>query len=117
MGYSFKRSERVSDLIMQEISRMIINGEIKDPRVDMVSITGVKISDDIGYAKIFFTPLIQNADLKEVLDGFNSAKGFIRSKLSKKLKNKKIPNIDFEYDFSLDKSHKIDDIIRSGLGE
>ena len=53
------------------------------------------------------------ADKDEILDGLNSAKGFIRTKLSKRMNTKKVPNIDFEYDQMIDNSHKIDDIIRS----
>lgn len=113
LGHGFKRTDRISDAIMREVSNMITRNEIKDPRVEMVSITGVKVSNDMGYAKIYFTPLLEDTDKDEVLKGLNSAKGFIRKHLSKSLNTKKVPKIDFEYDLTIDKGHKIDDIIRS----
>ncbi|NIP31587.1 MAG: 30S ribosome-binding factor RbfA [Candidatus Dadabacteria bacterium] len=102
---------------MKEVSNMIVRGDIKDPRVEMISITGVKVSDDMGYAKIFFIPLIDNSDKNEILEGLNSAKGYIRSNLSKRLNTKKVPKIEFEYDLLMDKGRKIDEIIRSTSSE
>lgn len=112
MSHSYKRSDRVSDLILKEISYMIAKGEIKDPRVESISITGIRLSDDLSHARIFFTPMLDIADKNELLQGLNSAKGFIKTRLSKKLRLKKFPKIEFEYDDFIDQSQRLDQVIR-----
>lgn len=117
MGHSYKRSARISDLLVKEISDMITKGEIKDPRVSSISITGIKVSDDMGYAKIFFKPLFEDVDENEVLIGLKSATGFIKTQLSKRLKVKKIPKIEFEYDHFIDDSQRLDQIIKDNSND
>ena len=55
MGIGYKRTVRVGDLILREISQMIIKGEIKDPRVSSVVLTGIKVTDDLSLARVYFT--------------------------------------------------------------
>ncbi|MGH7885751.1 MAG: 30S ribosome-binding factor RbfA [Thermodesulfobacteriota bacterium] len=117
MGQGYKRSARLSDLIVKEISDMISKGEIRDPRVSLISITGIRVSNDLGFAKIFFTPLIEDSDKDEALKGLMSATGYIKTQLSKRLRVKKIPKIEFEYDYFFDKSQRLDEIIRSSSDE
>ncbi len=117
MGHSYKRSARISDLLVKEISNMITRGEIKDPRVSSISITGIKVTDDMGYAKIFFKPLLDDIDENEVLEGLRSATGHIKTQLSKRLRIKKIPNIEFEYDQFIDQSQRLDQIIKDSVDD
>ncbi len=113
MSHSYKRSARISDLLIKEISEMLVRGKIKDPRVSSVSITAVRVTDDMGYAKVFFTSFDEGSDTKEMLEGLRNATGYIKSALSKKLRIKKIPNIEFEYDGLVEKRARIDELIRS----
>lgn len=113
MTHSYKRSDRVSDQILKELSYMIAKGEIKDPRVDYISITSIKLSDDLSHARIYFTPMMDITDKNEILEGLNSAKGFIKTRLSKKLRLKKFPEIEFEYDDFIEKSQRLDRKIRN----
>ena len=55
MTHSFKRSKRVGELIIREISEMIVKGKIKDPRIDGVVLTDIRITDDLKNATIYFT--------------------------------------------------------------
>ena len=113
MSHSYKRSARISDLLIREISEMLVRGKIKDPRVSSVSITAVRVTDDMGYAKVFFTSFDESSDTGEMLEGLRNATGYIRTTLSKRLRIKKIPNIEFEYDGLVEKRARIDELIRN----
>lgn len=112
MGYSYKRSKRVGEQIMKEISYMIAKSEIKDPRLESVVLTNFNLSDDMGYLKLYFTKLNEDADIDEIKKGLTSATSFIRKKVSAKLSMKKTPKIEFEFDSVLENGYKIDEILR-----
>ena len=112
MAHTFKRSARVSDLIMKEVSQMIVKGEIKDPRVNQAFITGVKVTDNLSMANIYFSLMDQSAQKQDVLEGLNSAKGFIRSRLAQRLKMRKIPDLNFMFDTALETGYRVDEVLR-----
>lgn len=112
MPPTFKRAARVSDLIIKEVSQMIVKGEIKDPRVSSAFITGATVSDNLSVANIFFSVLEDYADKNEVLKGLESAKGFIKTRLSKKLKMRKIPDLHFKFDTALETGYRVDEVLR-----
>jgi len=112
LAATFKRSARVSDLIIKEVSQMIIRGEIRDPRVSAAFITGARVSDNLSDANIFFSVIEGSVDRKEVLKGLESAKGFIKTALSKRLKMRKLPDLHFEYDTALETGYKVDEVLR-----
>ncbi len=91
---------------------MILTSEVKDPRVSGAVITDVKLSDDMKHARILFVPLSEDMDEKNIEEGLKSSAGFIRKKLAKKLRLKRIPVLDFEFDEFLRDSKKLDDIIK-----
>ncbi|HET7288957.1 MAG TPA: 30S ribosome-binding factor RbfA [Thermodesulfobacteriota bacterium] len=107
-----RRSERVSDEIMREVSGMIVRGEIKDPRVSGVFVTGVKITENLSMAEVFFTVLGGEAERSAALEGLEHSKGFIRSRLAKKIRMKKIPDIKFSFDQALETGYRVDEILR-----
>jgi ribosome-binding factor A len=113
----YKRSDRVGDLVKQEIAYMIQRGEIKDPRIGFVTITGVHMSRDLRQAKAFFSMLGPLEDKEKSKAGLNSASGYIRRILAKRLKLKQIPTIVFEFDESLEYSSHIDKVIKDLKGE
>lgn len=97
---------------------MILKGEIKDPRVSAAVISGVKVTNDLGLAKVFFTTTItEDVDREDVLRGLESAKGFIKRVLWKRMKMKRAIDLRFEYDSSVERGYRIDDILRDVRGE
>lgn len=104
------RPERVGEQIHKETTRLLMYN-IKDPRVAMVTITGVQMSRDICSAKIYFTISDKTADRKSVLKGLKSAAPFIRRELGKTLQLRFVPNIFFKYDESIDYGQKIDALL------
>ncbi len=112
MSSNFKRSDRISDLIVKELSQMIVRGEIKDPRARLAFITGAKVSDNLSVANIFFSVMEDSADKNEVLKGLESAKGFMRTALAKRLKLRRIPELNFMFDTALERGYKVDEVLR-----
>ena len=109
------RAEKVSDLLKKEIS-LIITNEIKDPRLQNINITAVKVSDDIGIATVFYSIIgesIHKSDSKiddRILKKFS---GMIRSNLAKKIKIRRIPKIIFRFDESIEYSENIEKLLKN----
>ena len=102
-----KRSNRIGNLIKVEISNMILFGDLKDPRLQGVFITNVKVSDDIGKATIMFSKS-KDMEVGNILEGFKKASGFIRKNLAKNLYLKRVPSLFFIYDDTMEQVEKID---------
>lgn len=101
------RLERVQHLMRAEISD-IINNELKDPRIGMLSITRVLVSKDLGVAKVYFSTF-KEEDAEETLEGLNNAKGYIFRALLKRLSLKQIPELRFFIDTSIKYARYIED--------
>lgn len=102
----FKRSDRVGELIREEVSKMIMR-EIKDPRIGFVTLTHIELSDDLRNAKIFVSIMGNENDKKNTIKGLESASGFIRRELRKRLRLRIIPDIIFRIDTSIEHGEKI----------
>jgi ribosome-binding factor A len=104
------RTDKVSELIKKEIS-MILLKEMNDPTLGFVTITSVKISPDLKYAKIYIS--VFNKDLREnTLEHLNNAKGFVRTKLASRLHIKHTPELEFFIDDTMDYVENIENLIR-----
>lgn len=102
----FKRAQRVGGLILEEIS-MILQREIKDPRIGFITITNVIVSDDLRHARVFVSVMGDEKEKKTSLEGLYSASGFIRKELANRMQLRHMPELDFKLDESMDKSAKI----------
>ena len=107
----YKRSEKVAEAIHELVSGLLVK-EIKDPRIGFATITGVEVSDDLHYARIFFSVIGDDEQKKETEKGLNSAKGFIRREIGRELRMKYIPEIIFRYDQSIDQGDRIETLLR-----
>jgi ribosome-binding factor A len=107
----FKRSDRVSGLIRKKLSE-VLQKEIRDPRLDSIMITGVKVSTDLKLAKIYFVSQLGSADRQPVLDGFEKARGFIKRALAGQLGLRYMPDLKFFYDDSFDYGERIEQILK-----
>jgi ribosome-binding factor A len=106
-----KRSERVADLILKEISEMLVRS-IKDPRIGFVTITRVTVSDDIRLAKVYFSVTGNQAERERSLTGLNSARGFVRKELGRRMRLKHTPDITFHFDPSIEYAIHIAEVIQ-----
>jgi ribosome-binding factor A len=107
----YKRSEKVAEAIHQIVSELLIRG-LKDPRIGFVTITGVKMTDDLSMARIFFSVVGGEEDKKSTLAGLQSAAGFIRREVGSHLKLRHVPEIQFRFDDSLERANTIERLLR-----
>ena len=101
------RIERVSSLIRDEISDLL-QRQIKDPRLgSLVAITEVCVSSDMRYAKVFVSSLGSEQEKKDTLSGLAAAAGYLRNQLVKRLRLRRIPELSFHWDNSIERGAHI----------
>jgi ribosome-binding factor A len=106
----FKRADRVSDLVKAEITDILLR-QVRDPRVQNVTITDVKMSDDLRQAKIYFVPMGSDNGTDEVKEGLKRATGFLKRELGKRLQLRYVPDVTFIYDASFDYGDRIERLL------
>jgi ribosome-binding factor A len=107
------RPQKLGDLIQRELSELV-QRELRDPRVGMVTLTGVDVSPDFSHAKVFFTTLAPE-HVDEAREGLKRAAGFLRSQLAKRIKLYTTPELRFEYDESVERGDRLSRLIDSAL--
>jgi len=105
----YKRSQRVRDLLKEEIADIIMH-KMKDPRIGFVTVTGVDLTDDLKMA-IVYVSVLKEEEKAASLEILNAAKSFVRSELSKRVRLRFIPSIDFRTDASIEYGSKIDKLL------
>jgi ribosome-binding factor A len=105
----YKRSQRVRDLLREEIADIVIH-KLKDPRIGFVTITGVDITDDLKNA-IAYLSVLKEEEKSLTLEILNTAKSFIRSELSKRVRLKTMPSLEFRLDTSIEYGSRIDKLL------
>jgi ribosome-binding factor A len=115
MARAFSRLDRIADQIQKDLS-LIIQRELKDPRLGMVTINAVKVSKDLGYADVYFTVLNVNdvndeSAISQALQILKEASGFLRSELSHAINLRAMPQLRFHYDYSIIQAQRISGLI------
>lgn len=106
---AFARSERVSEQIRRDLAALI-QGELKDPRVGMISLTEVEVTPDYAHAKVYFTTL-DTAHLPEIQIGLKRASGFLRRELGRRIRIHTLPELHFVHDISLERGASLSQLI------
>ncbi len=106
-----KRSERVADLIQKEVSQMLVKS-IKDPRIGFVTITRVTVSEDCRSAKVYFSVAGTPAEREKSMEGLDSAKGYIRKELGRRIRLRYTPEIMFQFDPSIEYAIHMEELIQ-----
>ena len=102
------RIQRLNDQLRDEISQLILRGEVKDPRVStFLSINRVEVSNDLSYAKIYVSTFLTDNQLKKGVDGLNSAAGFLQSAIAKKMRLRQFPKFQFVVDSGMKEGFKM----------
>ena len=107
----FKRCEKVAEAIHEEISKLLIKG-VKDPRVGFVTVTGVKVTDDLHLATVYFSIIGGEAERKGAEAGLNSARGFLRREIGKVLRMRYVPDLMFRFDESVEYGSRIESLLK-----
>lgn len=112
MAKEYSRTSRVADHLQRELAGLI-QREVRDPRVGMVSVTGVDVSRDMGHAKVHYTVLSNSEDdnIEEVTAVLNKAAGFLRSQLSRDSSMRSVPQLRFYFDASVGRGRYLEDLI------
>ena len=107
---SFKRATRVADLIKADIADILLR-EIGDPRIKSVTITGVNLTDDLRFARVFFVEMGKDTCDPKTKRALENATGFLKRELGKRLKLRYVPDIIFMCDESFAYGSKIDKLL------
>jgi ribosome-binding factor A len=110
MPKDYSRTLRVADQIQRELADLIRN-ELKDPRIGMITLTGVDVSQDYAHARVFYTTLRGESDNFLIQNGLENAAGFLRSQLLHRLKLRVIPQLHFIYDKSVERGVRLSQLI------
>lgn len=110
MSQENKRTDRVGQLIQQELGRLLVDG-INDPRVGFVTITEVRASPDLRSARVFVTVYGSDEQRQETLEGLEAAAGYLKRELGRRLSMKYTPTLNFTFDASLDRADRLDQVL------
>ena len=108
MPKDYARTDRIAEQIQRELAQFI-RLEVKDPRVHMVTITGVEVTRDYAHAKVFYTTL--EGGSSELQKGLERTSGFLRSKLASSMKLRITPQLHFVYDASIEHGSHLSQLI------
>lgn len=113
MAKEYARTQRVADYLQRELAALIQH-ELRDPRIGMVSITGVDVSRDLRYAKVHYTVMGTDSpeDAGESNEALNKAAGFLRSQLSRDSNMRMVPQLRFFFDASVGRGRDLENLIR-----
>ncbi|HDO1321621.1 TPA: 30S ribosome-binding factor RbfA [Aeromonas veronii] len=119
MAREFSRTRRVGQQIQREIA-LILQREVKDPRIGMVTVSDVEVSRDLNYAKIYVTFLQLENDaerIKDGLQGLTEAAGYIRSLLGSAMRLRVVPELRFYYDQTLVEGMRLSNLVTNTVRE
>ncbi len=122
MMENHSRAQRVADQIQRDIAALI-QFEVDDPRIGIVSVTGVEVSADLAHAKVYVTSLgsgeaaggAAERASRESAAALNGAAGYLRGLLARRLQLRVAPKLRFHYDASVERGRQLDELIDSAL--
>jgi ribosome-binding factor A len=111
-----RRVNRMEEACKEELSA-ILQREIKDPRVGFVTITRVKLTADLQHAKVYVSVMGTEDEVRQSLEGLESARGYLRSRLGKHLRLKYLPEIDFQYEMIAQEALELEELLKQVTGD
>lgn len=105
------RASRVSEQMKKELGE-IVNQKLKDPRIGFVTITDVELTNDLQQATVYISVLGDDEEKDKTLEGLQKATGFIRSEIGKRIRLRKVPEINFSFDEAHEYGSRIDSILQ-----
>ena len=104
-----ERMRRINESVRRVLSEAV--GQLKDPRIGFVTVTGVKVTADLGRAWVFYTALGDDKERAATRAGLRSATPYLRASIGKQVRLKFLPELEFEEDVSLEHAARIDRLI------
>lgn len=116
MAKEFSRTQRLGEQIRRELAGMI-QRELQDPRVGMVTVTGVELSRDLAHARVFVTVLAAHEPVEAVLETLNQSAAYFRHLLGQRLVARVVPELRFVYDNSVERGTRISAAIDAAVAD
>lgn len=110
MPKEFSRNSRVAEQIQRELAELV-QKELKDPRVGLITLTGVELTADYAHAKVFYTTLAQAAEREGIDAGLRRASGFLRRELGRRIRIHTLPELHFVHDTSVEQGDRLSRLI------
>ena len=107
-----RRPEQVAEAIRTVLAEALVRGEVRDPRVSLVTVVSVDVTRDLSVATVRVAPHGQNdAEREAAVEGLRSAAGYLRSLVARGLTTRSVPELRFERDRGLEQAHRIDALL------
>lgn len=110
---SSRRPEQVAETIRQVLADVFMREEVRDPRVGAVTVTAVRVTNDLSHARVLVATPGEEADRTRALQGLQSAAGFLRSRVARALTTRIVPELHFELDRGLEHAARIDELLNA----
>lgn len=104
------RTNRVAEQIKKELG-IILQREMKDPRIGFITVTGVEVTNDLSIAKVYISVMGNEDQQNETLKALEKAQGFLRSELGSRIQMRYIPELNFKIDHSIEYGNRIESLI------
>jgi len=106
------RPDRVGDQIRQDLSEMLTRGDVRDPGIGFITLTRVKVSPDLQVARVFYTTLGNSKARSESAMALERATPFLRRQIGRRLRLRRVPEIEFRFDETIQHQDRIEKILR-----
>lgn len=113
MSKEFARSQRIAEQIQRELADLL-QFEVKDPRVSMVTVTEVEVSGDLAHAKVYYSAA---EPVPELLQSLQKMAGFLRSQLSRRMLMRSVPQLHFVHDASIERGMALSRLIDEAVAQ
>ena len=104
------RARRVADRVREELAALLIE-DVSDPRLKLVTITGVDVDRELAFASIYVSAIGEEDRSQEVMEGLAAAQGYLRRELANRIPMRSFPQLRFNWDTSYDRGTRIDDLL------
>ena len=106
-----RRPDQVAETVRQVVTDALLRGEIRDPRVGLVTVTDVRVTADLGHARVLVAVPGEEPERQRAVEGLRSAAGFLRSKTARMLSTRTVPELHFELDRGLEHAARIEALL------
>lgn len=112
MSTGSNRPARVGAEIQRTLAELFLRGTLKDPRIGMVTFTGVDVTGDLREARVYWTSHGSASEMEATAAGLEAAKGYLRREVARGLGLRVSPELRFTYDEAIDRGERIDKLLR-----
>lgn len=110
-GGASHRAEQIGEQIRTVLAEALVRGEVRDPRVAMVTVSGVEVSRDLGHATVRVVPHGDETEIAAAVEGLQRAAGFLRRVVAGAMTTRTVPELHFEYDRGFEHAQRIDRLL------